>query len=145
MVSIVVQRVARARSEQLGHAILMHGSIEMQTIVCKRIGCSIRLGALTLSCRTSTIWSHIVATMRIKPERELKRVWSNGRIPPCQGEDAGSIPATRRLGQLQSIAELGRHLAALPCLNANGEVTGVIEFSSVVHGHTSASLLSKRR
>lgn len=23
------------------------------------------------------------------------RVWSNGRITPCQGEDAGSIPATR--------------------------------------------------
>lgn len=23
------------------------------------------------------------------------RVWFNGKIPPCQGEDAGSIPATR--------------------------------------------------
>ena len=26
-----------------------------------------------------------------------KRVWFNGKIPPCQGEDAGSIPATRQL------------------------------------------------
>lgn len=25
------------------------------------------------------------------------RVWFSGRIPPCQGEDAGSIPATRHL------------------------------------------------
>ena len=115
----------------------------MQTIVCKRIGCSVRLGDLTVSCRTSTVSSHIAATMRIKPECKLKRVWSNGRIPPCQGEDAGSIPATRRLGQLQSIAELGRPLTALPCLNANGEATGVIEYSSVVLGHTRASLLSK--
>lgn len=24
-----------------------------------------------------------------------KRVWSNGRIPPCQGEGTGSIPVTR--------------------------------------------------
>jgi hypothetical protein len=23
------------------------------------------------------------------------RVWFNGKIPPCQGEYAGSIPATR--------------------------------------------------
>ena len=25
------------------------------------------------------------------------RVWLNGKISPCQGEDAGSIPATRPL------------------------------------------------
>ena len=25
----------------------------------------------------------------------ILRVWSNGRIPPCQGEGTGSIPVTR--------------------------------------------------
>ncbi len=27
--------------------------------------------------------------------KSFLRVWFSGRIPPCQGEDAGSIPATR--------------------------------------------------
>ncbi len=27
----------------------------------------------------------------------IMRVWSNGRIPPCQGEGTGSIPVTRLL------------------------------------------------
>jgi hypothetical protein len=31
---------------------------------------------------------------RLKNEKEM-RIWLNGKISPCQGEDAGSIPAIR--------------------------------------------------
>lgn len=29
------------------------------------------------------------------------RVWLNGKISPCQGEDAGSIPATRHIRHME--------------------------------------------
>ncbi len=32
------------------------------------------------------------------------RVWSNGRIPPCQGEGTGSIPVTRLLNLIIKIS-----------------------------------------
>jgi hypothetical protein len=33
--------------------------------------------------------------MRVYQERITMRIWSNGKISLCQGEDAGSIPAIR--------------------------------------------------
>lgn len=38
---------------------------------------------------------HICVDICIRFRNEKMRIWSNGKISLCQGEDAGSIPAIR--------------------------------------------------
>jgi hypothetical protein len=56
---------------------------------------SIVLLFLQKNCLTLYILYGIIYTTYTSKENNLVRVWSNGRIPPCQGEGTGSIPVTR--------------------------------------------------